>query len=175
LQYLPLSPPARCLGYPVLGRSLTNRVAPLRNRKEDISLLATHFIEISVNELGCPRPRLTRAGIESLLSYDWPSNIRELRNVIERAAIFAQGGALDFDLPVTETDPTPLSLAAGDEIETEFLTDAEMRRRERENPFIVLQKTGWKIKGVDGAAEFSGSNHHFDPRGIDRPNKIASQ
>jgi transcriptional regulator with GAF, ATPase, and Fis domain len=78
------------------------------------------------------------------------------RNVIERAAIFAQGGALDFDLPVTGVDLTSFGLEDGDEVELEFLTDAEMRRRERENLFAVLQKTGWKIKGVDGAAELLG-------------------
>ncbi len=131
-------------------------VAPLRDRKEDIPLLATHFVELSMKELGCPRPRLTRAGIETLQGYDWPGNIRELRNVIERAAIFAQGGALDFDLPVTGVDPNSFLLEGSDEGELEYLTDAEMRRRERENLFAVLQRTGWKIKGVDGAAELLG-------------------
>src|SRR5258707_399520 len=132
------------------------KVVPLRDRKEDIPLLATHFIEMSVKELGCPKPRLTRAGIETLQSYDWPGNIRELRNVIERAAIFAQGGALDFDLPVIGVDLTSFGSEDGGELESEYLTDAEMRRRERENLFAVLQKTGWKIKGVDGAAELLG-------------------
>jgi DNA-binding NtrC family response regulator len=132
------------------------KVAALRDRKEDIPLLAAHFIDISVKELGCPRPRLTRAGIETLQNYDWPGNIRELRNVIERAAIFAQGGALDFDLPATGVDLNSFVLDDGDEVDPEYLTDAEMRRRERENLFAVLQKTGWKIKGVDGAAELLG-------------------
>ena len=132
------------------------KVAALRDRKEDIPLLAAHFVEIAVKELGCARPRLTRAGIETLQNYDWPGNIRELRNVIQRAAIFAQGGALDFDLPATGVDRTFFGLEDGDEVEPEYLTDAEMRRRERENLFAVLQKTGWKIKGVDGAAELLG-------------------
>jgi transcriptional regulator with GAF, ATPase, and Fis domain len=132
------------------------KVVPLRDRKDDIPLLATHFVEMLVKELGCPRPRLTRAGIETLQNYDWPGNIRELRNVIERAAIFAQGGALDFDLPGTGVDLTSYGLEDGSEVEPEYLTDAEMRRRERENLFAVLQKTGWKIKGVDGAAELLG-------------------
>ena len=132
------------------------KVAPLRDRKEDVPLLASHFIETSIKELGCPRPRLTPAGLETLQIYDWPGNIRELRNVIERATIFAQGGALNFDLPVTGPDPTSRNLQAGDPVEREYVTDAEMRRRERENFFIVLQKTGWRIKGVDGAAELLG-------------------
>jgi DNA-binding NtrC family response regulator len=132
------------------------KVAPLRDRKEDIPLLAEHFVELSVKELGCPRPRLTRAGMETLQGYNWPGNIRELRNVIERAAIFAQGGALDFDLPMTGVDLTTVGSEDDDEVEVEYLTDAEMRRRERENLFAVLQRTGWKIKGVDGAAELLG-------------------
>jgi len=117
------------------------------------SLLAFDFQGKGV---GCPRPRLTRAGVETLLSYDWPGNIRELRNVIERATIFTQGGALDFDLPLTGADLTPCRLEAVDEVESEYLTDAEMRRRERKNLFIVLRKTAWRIKGVDGAAELLG-------------------
>jgi DNA-binding NtrC family response regulator len=76
------------------------RLAALRERKEDIPLLATHFVEVLVRELGCPEPRLTRAGIETLQGHDWSGNIRELRNVIERALIFARVGALEFDLPV---------------------------------------------------------------------------
>jgi DNA-binding NtrC family response regulator len=134
------------------------RVAPLRNREEDIALLASHFIEVSVKELGCRRPRLTQAGLETLQNYDWPGNIRELRNVIERAVIFAQGGALYFDLPMngSPVETNRLESDNGDGAEPEYLTDAEMRRRERENLFAVLQKTGWKIKGVDGAAELLG-------------------
>jgi DNA-binding NtrC family response regulator len=134
------------------------KVAPLRDRKEDIPLLATHFIEIAVKELGCPRPRLTRAGIETLLNYDWPGNIRELCNVIQRSVIFAQGGALQFDLAMSNApaDPSFSRPAFGDDDNAEYLTEAEMRRRERENLFIVLQKTGWKIKGVAGAAELLG-------------------
>ena len=85
------------------------QVAPLRDRKEDIPPLAKHFIDLSVRELRSPKPRLTRAGVAKLQSYDWPGNIRELRNVIDRAVILARGGALDFDLPGGEA-ATPLGL-----------------------------------------------------------------
>jgi DNA-binding NtrC family response regulator len=134
------------------------QVPPLRERKGDIALLATHFVELLVKELGCLKPRLTRAGIEALESYEWPGNIRELRNVIERAAIFARGGALEFDLPVTgaSVDPTSFGPQYSDGLDPEYLTESEMRRRERENLLAILQKTGWKIKGSDGAAELLG-------------------
>jgi transcriptional regulator with GAF, ATPase, and Fis domain len=132
------------------------RLAALRERKEDIPLLATHFVELLVKELGCPKPTLTRTGVETLQSYDWPGNIRELRNVIERAVVFAQGLVLDFDLSVTRLDLASSRRQDSDQPEPEYLTEAEMRRRERENVFAVLRKSGWKIKGVNGAAELLG-------------------
>ena len=134
------------------------QVAPLRERKEDIPLLTTHFVELLVRELGCPKPRLTRAVIETLQNYDWPGNIRELRNVIERAIIFARGGALEFDLPVngSSVDLTYFGPQDDEAPEAEYLTESEIRRRERENLLAILQKTGWKIKGMDGAAELLG-------------------
>ena len=93
-----------------------------------------------------------------LQSYDWPGNIRELRNVIERATIVARGNALEFDLPTAMVAPpsTPPVFEIDDAAQREFLTEPEIQRRERENLWIVLQKTGWKIKGADGAAELLG-------------------
>jgi transcriptional regulator with GAF, ATPase, and Fis domain len=135
------------------------QVAPLRDRKEDIPPLAKHFIDLSVRELRSPKPRLTRAGISKLQSYDWPGNIRELRNVIDRAVILARGGALDFDLPGGEAMPrsiSPRPPAAPDGENAGFLTESEMRGRERDNLLAVLEKSGWKIKGENGAAELLG-------------------
>jgi DNA-binding NtrC family response regulator len=134
------------------------KVAALRERKEDIPILATHFLELSVKELECETPRLTRAGLETLQEYDWPGNVRELRNVIERTVIFARGGALEFDLPVTGSslDVTSFAPPNAEQGEWEYLTEPEMQRRERENLLVVLQKTGWKIKGANGAAELLG-------------------
>lgn len=134
------------------------QVAPLRDRREDIPLLATHFVDISVRELKCTRPRLTHAGVAKLQGYDWPGNVRELRNVIERAVILARGGALDFDLPIAISSKTPPSAlhAQGEKTEPEILTDPEFRHRERENLLAALNKTDWKIYGRDGAAELLG-------------------
>ena len=93
--------------------------------------------------------------------YDWPGNIRELRNVIERAVIISRGGLLDFDLTVTNSAPPPPSSKSqagepGDKASPEFLTEAEMLLQERENLAAVLDKANWKIKGADGAAELLG-------------------
>jgi transcriptional regulator with GAF, ATPase, and Fis domain len=134
-------------------------VVPLRDRADDIPLLAKHFMGVVAREMNCPKARLTPAGLATLENYDWPGNIRELRNVIERAVIVAQGGAVDFDLPISasavRTRTTSAEMDQG-RPEPEFLTEPEMLRRERDNLMVVLEKTGWKIKGADGAAELLG-------------------
>jgi len=134
------------------------QVPPLRERKDDIPLLARHFVELSVKELRCPPPRLTRAGVARLQNYNWPGNVRELRNVIERAVILARGGPLQFDLPMSASASASPSQKthSGNVATLGFLTEAEMRRRERENLLAVLQRSGWRIKGEDGAAELLG-------------------
>ena len=133
-------------------------VPSLKERTDDIPLLARHFMELSVKELRCPKSRLTRAGVAKLQNYGWPGNIRELRNVIERAVIISRGGVLDFDLPVTDSSTAPPSFVhrEADGTEPEILTEPEMQRRERENLLAALRKTNWKIKGADGAAELLG-------------------
>jgi transcriptional regulator with GAF, ATPase, and Fis domain len=133
------------------------QVEPLRQRKDDIPLLAKHFVDLSVRELKCAKPRLTKAGMSILQSYDWPGNIRELRNIIERAVILARGGVLQFDLPILHK---PIASALDQPITGTtaqgYLTEIELQQRERDNLLLVLEKTGWKIKGEDGAAELIG-------------------
>ncbi|HEY9171435.1 MAG TPA: sigma 54-interacting transcriptional regulator [Verrucomicrobiae bacterium] len=154
------------------------QVAPLRERRDDIPLLAKHFIELSVRELRCPKPRLTRAALVQLQGYDWPGNVRELRNVIERAVILARGGPLQFDLPGSPAcSPPQLSKAPPSGLPAvPFLTEAEMQQRERENLRAVLEQTRWKIKGPDGAAELLGVKpttllSRMKKMGLKRPGK----
>jgi len=134
------------------------QAAPLRERREDVPLLAKYFVETLAKELKCPRPRLTQAGVARLQDYDWPGNIRELRNVVERAIIVARGKALEFDLPTMIAAPAfaPPQFKIDETTPPEFLTEPELQRRERENLRIVLNKTGWKINGAGGAAELLG-------------------
>jgi len=133
------------------------QIAPLRQRRDDIPVLAQHFVQRSVKELRCGKPRLTRAGVVQLQAYDWPGNVRELQNVIERAVILARGGVMEFDLPVSDaTPPTPPHTRHNSKHAPEFLTEVELRQRERENLLAVLTRTQWKIKGADGAAELLG-------------------
>ena len=139
------------------------QVAPLRKRKEDIPLLANHFIDVSVRDLKCAKPRLTRAAVAELLHYDWPGNIRELRNVVERAVILARGGALRFDLSLSG-DPvknsprlTPPTTVPEPSFATpKLLTEVELRNLERDNLLATLQTASWRIEGPGGAAELLG-------------------
>lgn len=133
-------------------------VAPLRDRADDIPLLAKHFMNLVAKEMNCQKARLTPAAVATLQNYDWPGNIRELRNVIERGVILARGGAVEFDLPIAQSSAAVPIAPVGDlsGAEPEFLTEPEMLRREMNNLLIVLEKTGWKIKGADGAAELLG-------------------
>jgi len=138
------------------------KVLPLRERMDDIPLLAQHFVELSARELKCAKPRLTRAAVTKLQSYDWPGNVRELRNVIERAVILARGGALDFDLPNTSqvavpsrSNPRP-DVPASSPAEPKFLTEVEVERFERDNLARALEAANWKISGPDSAAELLG-------------------
>jgi len=150
-------------------------IAPLRQRKEDIAVLATHFVDLSSRKLNRTRPRLTQANILGLQRYDWPGNIRELQNVIERAVIMASRGRLRFDLPTDELlkAPNPVD-AQPSNGESTILTDDEIRRRERENILAALKQTKWKLSGEDGAAELLGIKpttlaSRMKKMGIERP------
>ncbi|QRK12442.1 sigma 54-interacting transcriptional regulator [Archangium violaceum] len=134
-------------------------VPPLRERKEDIPLLAAHFVRQARARLGRPTLALGAAQIETLQRYDWPGNVRELENVIERAVILSQGAeTLRLDLALPETArrvraPTPRP--ATSPVPT-FVTDAEFRRRERENLQAALDAAGGRIYGREGAAALLG-------------------
>jgi DNA-binding NtrC family response regulator len=67
---------------------------PLRERREDILLLANHFLENFAQEVGKPTPELSKTAMRILENHDWPGNIRELKNMLERAAIVAEDGVI---------------------------------------------------------------------------------
>ena len=70
------------------------RVPPLRERPEDIPLLAQHFLNLFATEMRLHPPSLTAEAIEKLIGYDFPGNVRELKNMIERAVIENNGGPI---------------------------------------------------------------------------------
>ncbi|MDX2487691.1 MAG: sigma 54-interacting transcriptional regulator, partial [Gammaproteobacteria bacterium] len=80
-------------------------VVPLRERLDDIPLLAQHFVKLLSKKLNLSEPGLTNASVKQLQTYSWKGNIRELQNVIERAIILSQGGTLQFNLPGNDVAP----------------------------------------------------------------------
>jgi DNA-binding NtrC family response regulator len=72
----------------------TVEMPPLRERAEDIPLLAAHFLKIFADEMGMPRPELTAAALDQLVAHPFPGNVRELKNVIERALIESRGAPI---------------------------------------------------------------------------------
>jgi DNA-binding NtrC family response regulator len=77
---------------------ITVQLPPLRERREDIALLAQHFLEKYSEENSKPRLELTPGALDLLVEYDWPGNVRELENVIERAVVLSPGLRIDVDL-----------------------------------------------------------------------------
>lgn len=130
-------------------------VAPLRNRPEDISLLAATFMGLVRKKLNCTGRELTQAEVLKLQNYHWPGNVRELQNVIERAVISSRCGSVKFDLPVPQINggvsKTPINKP--EPKPDQVMTDEEVRFRERENIELALKQTDWKIYGIGGAAE----------------------
>jgi len=133
-------------------------VPPLRERREDIPVLATHFLQQAARRLRLPAPRFTETHARLLQSYDWPGNVRELQNAAERALILAQKGVLRFDLAQADVaaPPPPPPPGGGNSPEPPILSEAEWRQRERDNMQAALAKSGWRIHGVGGAAELLG-------------------
>jgi formate hydrogenlyase transcriptional activator len=142
------------------------RLPPLRARKEDLPALAAHLLERICRRLRRSTPALTEEQFASLAHHDWPGNVRELRNVLERAVISAGEGPLRLALaderpPPRSTYPTtpvpalegPLQVTAGP---GPVLSDAEMRRRERDNLMAALDRCHGKIYGANGAASLLG-------------------
>ena len=133
-------------------------VAPLRNRKEDIPLLAATFMGQVRKKLNCSGRELTQGEVLKLQNYHWPGNVRELQNIIERAVISSRCGSVKFDLPVPQINGASIKTPVKKPGETpgDILTEEDMRLREKANIQAALKRTDWKIYGQDGAAELLG-------------------
>ncbi len=111
---------------------------PLRHRREDIPLLAEHFLQRTAATRGEPVKRLTDAALDVLREYQWPGNVRELENALERAIILASGPTIDCDLlpeRVTERKSEPL-------VSTRTLPNPTLEAVERAYIMWVLQNEG---------------------------------
>jgi formate hydrogenlyase transcriptional activator len=118
------------------------QVPPLRERIDDIPLLVWRFVEEFSRAFGKPIDEIPRDNMAALQRHAWPGNIRELRNVVERAMIVATGPRLTIAVTAPSSGPAKRSLK---------LSDVE-----KDHIRSVLESTGWRVRGADGAAERLG-------------------
>jgi PAS domain S-box-containing protein len=117
-------------------------VPPLRQRVEDIPLLVWRFVDEFARTLGKRIDAIPRENMAALQRYAWPGNIRELRNIVERAMILASGPRLTISLPAPP---------GGAARRSQKLVDVE-----KDHIRSVLESTGWRIRGASGAADRLG-------------------
>jgi transcriptional regulator with GAF, ATPase, and Fis domain len=136
------------------------RVPALRERVEDIPQLITHFVGRCSQKLNRRVPSPSPADMLALQNYQWPGNIRELQNIVERAVIFSAQDQLHFDLP--EQDQTNVFAEDARVPEQHSTTNAitterERKQQERGNIVAALEKSNGKIYGPQGAAALLGT------------------
>jgi two-component system, NtrC family, response regulator AtoC len=158
--------------YPVLGRvistasrdleSLTNdgrfrkelyfringlclNLPPLRERKEDIPDLLTHFLQKHAGQLNKRIPELNQGFHETLLGYDWPGNIRELENLARKMVVLGDGGLALNDFRATPRGAFPSSVA-GSSPALKIAARVASRNKERELILAALERTKWNRK-----------------------------
>ncbi len=117
-------------------------VPPLRERGDDLALIAWRFISEFAKAFGKQIDSIDDDSVLALRQYSWPGNVRELRNVVERAMITARSRSLSIPIP---------QLLAGTSTRSARLCDVE-----REHIRSVLESSGWRIRGVGGAADRLG-------------------
>jgi len=136
---------------------------PLRERREDIPALVTHFVDVLGRRVGREIEHIPPETMLALCSYDWPGNIRELQNLIERAVILSVDGVL----------PNPLLNAVTQRISV-VPTPTTLVDSERALILRTLDAAGWVIGGRDGAAARLGLKrttliYKMQRHGISRP------
>ncbi|CAF3413585.1 unnamed protein product [Rotaria sp. Silwood2] len=123
---------------------------PLRSRKEDIPLLVNHFIKKYESKMGKEIKKIGDNVIDALMLYDWPGNIRELENIVERALILSRGDTLEYGSWIPDVK---MKGSNADEKVSLKLDDVE-----KQHIIAVLNKTNWKVSGENGAAKILGLN-----------------
>ncbi|WP_411032085.1 sigma 54-interacting transcriptional regulator [Spongiimicrobium sp. 3-5] len=125
-------------------------VPALRDRGDDVCLIAQQMIQEFSNKLNKPSVQISDTDKLRLKDYHWPGNVRELQNLVERAIIVSEKGDIDWAtiIPVT-ADSKPLEAKT---ITEKVLTSEELVNLERDNILRALKHTRWKISGKNGAA-----------------------
>jgi PAS domain S-box-containing protein len=148
---------------------------PLRERGDDISLLASTFANKFAQRMGRLIEPLSESCIGRLKAYGWPGNVRELQNVIERAVITARDGRLNLDRALPESAKEMIAEAVlSAETPKRVRTAKELEELERANLMAALEATGWRVAGETGAAQLLGMkpttlSSRIKALGIERP------
>jgi formate hydrogenlyase transcriptional activator len=132
-------------------------VPPLRERREDIPTLVNHFVSKFARHMNKRIESITSETMSALSNYDWPGNIRELQNVLERAVILSSGSELRVSVSYLGTDGGPISKQSDP---AKAANPGNLRRlleeTERRRILEVLDETRWVIAGPRGAAAYLG-------------------
>ncbi|MDC5702774.1 sigma-54 dependent transcriptional regulator, partial [Acinetobacter baumannii] len=132
----------------------------LRNRKEDIPLLVSHFTKLISEQRKVQYLPFSQKHILELQQYDWPGNIRELQNVIERAMITAKQGIVSFQYLLEEHPQSQANTAQQKQpqLANQVLTLQQLKDLEVQNLTLAVNQCEGKIFGKDGAAKLLGMN-----------------
>ncbi|RPI59692.1 MAG: AAA family ATPase [Lysobacterales bacterium] len=132
-------------------------VPPLRARGDDVIQIASHFLERTCQDFGHRPLTLSKQQAALLRRYDWPGNIRELKNVIERAVILSRGKVLRLDLAMSDIlNPQAATAPETKDSADTLLTERKMRELERKNTLLALEMAHWRVSGPNGAAKLLG-------------------
>ena len=142
-------------------------VPPLRDRAGDVALLVSFFVKRYSDKLRKSVDRIAQTSMDALVAYDWPGNIRELRNVIERSVILCQGDTLTVRESLGRSTEAPVPAVPG-------LLKQDLDTVERDRITRALEEANWKIKGEGNAAGRlgvtpSGLRARMKRLGITRP------
>jgi transcriptional regulator with GAF, ATPase, and Fis domain len=134
------------------------QLPPLRERREDIGILASVFAQKFAQRIGRTLEPLSEDCLRRLQAYSWPGNVRELQNIIERAVITSRDGKLDLDraLPESVNPTTSVALTNGAAEPKRVRTAKELEALERDNIIAALDAAEWKVAGENGAAQLLG-------------------
>jgi transcriptional regulator with GAF, ATPase, and Fis domain len=130
---------------------------PLRERREDIGILAAAFAQKFARRMGRSLEPLSHNCLRRLETYNWPGNVRELQNIVERAVITSSDGNLNLDRALPETVNSPHIMPSSDGAAAKHVRTAkELEELERQNLIAALESVDWKVAGSNGAAQLLG-------------------